>query len=80
MTLLDILLKAGAAGPALIDLLTKVKGLYPDLAPEVDKILSGLTDAVSPENLIALAEALPREIADIAQGHLDPRRHPSDIA
>jgi len=80
MSILDILLKAGAAGPALVKLLEKVKAAVPDLAPEVDKILAELAAAIMPENLIKLAEALPRELAKIAQGQIDPRRHPSDVA
>jgi len=80
MSILDILLKAGAAGPALVKLLEKVREAMPDLAPEIDKILVELAAAVSPENLVALAEALPRELANITQGQIDPRRHPNDVA
>ena len=48
MSILDILLKAGAAGPALVKLLEKVREAMPDLAPEIDKILVELAAAVSP--------------------------------
>lgn len=80
MSLLDILTKAGGAAAALVTLLGKVKDVAPDLGGEVDKILSELAGAVASDNLIALAEALPKELAGIAQGKLDPRQHPSDVA
>lgn len=80
MTILEILLKAGVAADRLVALLLRVKEELPDIGPEVDKILAALSAAVSAENLVALASALPAEIAAIAQGQLDPRRHPSDIA
>jgi hypothetical protein len=80
MTILDILLKAGGAAAGLVNLLNGIKVKYPDMAAEIDKVLDGLAQAVSPDNLISLAEALPKELANIAQGKLDPRRHPSDVA
>ena len=80
MSILDILVKAGGAAASLLNLLLKVKTQFPDLANEVDAIVSALNQAVDPNNLIALAEALPKELAHIAHGDLDPRRHPSDIA
>ena len=80
MTILDILLKAGGAAAGLVGLLNHIKVKYPDSAIEIDKILAGLAQAVAPESLISLAESLPKELANIAQGKLDPRRHPSDLA
>jgi hypothetical protein len=80
MTFLDILLKAGLAADSLVELLKEVKEKLPDLAPLADKFLEALSMAVDPASLIALAEALPKELANIAQGKLDPRRHPSDVA
>lgn len=80
MSILDILMRAGASGVELIALLVKVKEFAPVLAGEVDKILAELSTAIEPDNLIALAEALPRELVNIAQGTIDPRRHPSDTA
>jgi hypothetical protein len=80
MTLLDILLKAGGSAGLLVELFNKVKAKLPDLAPQIDQLLASLSVAVSQANLVALAAALPAEIAAIAQGKLDPRKHPSDIA
>jgi hypothetical protein len=80
MSILEILVKAGAAGGKLVALLESLAAKYPDAAEEVNKILAELATVVAPDNLIALAEALPRELANIAQGQLDPRRHPSDVA
>jgi hypothetical protein len=80
MSLLDILLKAGGAAASLVTLLGKVKEVAPDLAGEVDAILDKLAATVAPDNLIALAECLPKELANIAAGKLDPRRHSSDVA
>ena len=51
-----------------------------DAAAEIDKILAALNESVGPDNLIALAESLPKELANIAQGKFDPRKHPSDVA
>lgn len=80
MSILDILKLAGTAGAGLVALLEKVKAELPDLAPEVDAWLAAIAKAVDAPNLVALAEALPKELANIGQGHLDPRRHPSDVA
>jgi uncharacterized membrane protein len=80
MSIIDILLKAGVAAAELVKLLIRAKEIAPDLAAEVDKILAELAAAVEPTHLIALAEALPRELANISQGQIDPRRHPSDVA
>jgi len=80
MTILDILQKAAGAAGALVAVLNRAKAALPDLAPEVDKIITELNTAISANNLVALAEALPKEIANIAQGKLDPRDHPSDAA
>lgn len=80
MTILDIIQKAAGAAGALVALLNRVKDELPDLAPEVDKVLAGLNAAISAESLVSLASALPGEIANIAQGKIEPREHPSDAA
>ena len=78
MTVLDILVKASAAMAELKAILNAAKAAVPDLAGKVDPILALLDEPVSQANLVALAEALPAEIANIATGHLDPRFHPGD--
>lgn len=80
MTLLEVLTKAGGAAAELVDLLARIREKAPEVAEEISKILDALNQAILPENLVGLAESLPRELANIAQGQLDPRRHPSDIA
>jgi hypothetical protein len=80
MSILDVLAKAGGAAAALVNLLAKIQTAAPDLAAEADKVLAGLTEAIAPDNLVRLAEALPQELVNISQGKLDPRRHPSDVA
>ena len=81
MMILDILKKAGAAGAAIIALLEKAASLSPDvLGPEISKVLSDEAGAVAVENLVALAEALPRELVAIGQAQIDPRPHASDGA
>lgn len=80
MKILDILEKAAGAGSGLVDVLEKAKAAAPDLAGEIDGVLAKLGAAVDPANLVALAEAIPGEIANIAKGKIDPRDHPSDAA
>ena len=79
MTLLELIAKAaGLGGPELVKLLQAVASAAPDLAPLADKWLMRLEDAIAPSHLIALAEDLSKEVSDIAKGHLDPRRNPSN--
>ena len=81
MTLSDILSKAaGVPIGSLIVLLRAGANALPDLRAEAEAIIAKLETAVAPSNLIALAEALPKEIANIARGQIDPRNHPSDAA
>lgn len=79
MSILEILTKAGVAGAELVALLEAVKLKAPDLAPQVDEWLAKLGTAVGSANLVALAEALPRELASIGRGDFDGRKHPSDV-
>ncbi len=73
MTILDILTKAaGAPIGKLVSVLEAVKAKAPDLAGEIDDILAALNAAASTESLVARAQALPAEIANIAQGRIDP--------
>jgi len=80
MTLLDLLKKALGGLDPLEDKLKAVAEAAPDAAPLINELLGKLAGAVPVENLVALAAALPGEIADIAKGKLDPRDHPSDAA
>lgn len=80
MRWLDILIKAGLAAPRLIEILRAAAEKFPDYAAEITDIIAKIEAAIPQSNLIAIAEALPREIANIAQGNLDPRDHPSDLA
>jgi len=78
LTLLDLLKKAAFAGDDLVQFLNVIAQRYPDVAPKAQELVAALSAAVAAENLVALATALPGEIANIAQGKLDPRDHPSD--
>lgn len=81
MTLLELLQRAAGAPVAkLIEILRAGAAAAPDLADEAEAIIRALQEAIPVSNLVAIAEALPREIADIAQGKIDPRDHPSDAA
>jgi hypothetical protein len=78
MTLLDILIKAGLAGAGLIALLRKAALQAPDLADAINKLIDELLAVVDQNNLVRLATVLPAEIANIAQGKIDPKDHASD--
>ncbi len=79
MTIFDILkLAAGFSAEELTAFLNSIAQKFPDLAPAAMKLLADLAAAAAPANLVALAEALPKELASIGQGRLDPRDHPSD--
>lgn len=80
MTLLDLLTRLAVGAPGLIRLLEKVAAEAPDLAPDAQLWINKLNAAVSADNLVALAASLPQEIADILQGKINKRNHPSDAA
>lgn len=79
MTLIDLLKKAAFAGDDLLKFLNNVAQQFPDLATKAQELAASLSVAISAENLVSVAAALPAEIANIAQGKLDPRQHPSDM-
>lgn len=80
MTILDILTKAGVASGQVIALLRQLAESAPDLAEQIDDLIARLESAVAPDNLVALASALPAEILAIAHGEIHPASHPSDGA
>lgn len=81
MTILDLLSKAaGFPTSKLIEILRAFAAAVPDSAAEVNAIIAKLEAAIPLDNLISVAEALPRELANIAQGIIEPRDHPSDAA
>ena len=81
MTVIQLLEKAaGLPADLLISLLRTLASAQPDFAASIEGIIAKLEAAVPVANLIAVAEALPKEIANIAQGKIDPRQHPSDAA
>ena len=78
MRLVDILsLLTGSAAP-LLSFLRDVGARFPDLQPTAHNLIEQLQEAVSQERLVELATMLPKEIADIARGKIEPRDHPSD--
>lgn len=81
MTLIQLLEKAaGFPVATLISLLELLAQAQPEVAEQVASIIAKLKAAIPVGNLVAVAEALPKELANIAQGKLDPRDHPSDAA
>ena len=78
MTILDLLKKAGLSGDALLTFLNTASQRFPDLATEAQRLAVMLSSSISEASLIAVASALPAEIAAIAKGQLDPADHPSD--
>jgi hypothetical protein len=78
VTILQLLEKAAGAGASLILLLEEIARKMPDLAPAAHEWIKLLNSAATQANLIALAEALPRELANIGQGIIQPKDHPSD--
>lgn len=78
MNLLDILTRASLAMGSVKVILQRIIADYPDTAAQLQPIVDGLDAPVSQANLVALAEALPREIANIASGNIDPRPHAGD--
>jgi len=80
VTIIDILNKFASAGTGLVKFLEHLKQEAPDLSPLIDDQLMKLATAVSTENLVALATALPAELAQIVKGKTDGRSHPGDAA
>ena len=78
MTLLDILMQAaGQIGNVRVTLQRAIER-FPELRESLEPIIAALDTVVSQSNLVALAEALPAEIAAIASGKIDPRPHAGD--
>lgn len=76
-----LVLAAGAPAGALVELLNKIKTTAPDLADDAQKVLDLLAQGVALENLVTVASSLPAEIANIAQGRIEPGgRKPADLA
>lgn len=76
-----LVLAAGAPAGALVDLLNRIKNTVPDLADDAQKVLDLLAQGVQLDNLVAVASHLPGEIANIAQGKIEPGgRKPADMA
>jgi hypothetical protein len=81
MTILELLsLAAGVPVVALEKLLDAAVAAQPDLAPEVAKIKAALDAMVTPQNIAALATAIPGELVDILHGNLKPTPHAGDAA
>ena len=79
MSILEILkLITGASATGLVDLLKGVSAKAPDLAPLAEEWIAKIATAASPANLLAVNTAVVAELANIAQGKLDPHDHPSD--
>lgn len=81
MTPIQLLEKAaGLPAGVLIALLRTLASAQPAFAAQVESIIAKIEAAIPLDNLVAVAEALPAELANIAQGKIDPRDHPSDAA
>lgn len=78
MTIIELLRKAGAAGDDLLSFLNMAAQRFPDLAPKAQELAIALQAAITEANLVSVASVLPKEIADIAKGHLEPSDRPSD--
>lgn len=79
MKLIDLLLKGGAKAADLVKMLEWVVANAPDLAPMAQKILADLELPVTPANLASVLTAAAPELANIAQGKIDSRKHPGDV-
>jgi hypothetical protein len=80
LTLIELIAKAaGLAGPELLALLRKVATDLPDFAPLAEKWISALETGISQANLVAVGKDVVVELGQIAQGHIDGRKHPSDL-
>lgn len=74
MTFIDLIAKiAGLAGGELIRVLSEIGTEYPDLRATAEKWIAAL------QTPLPIAE-IQAELANIAQGKFDGRKHPSDIA
>lgn len=80
MTILQMLQKAGLAVADVEAVLAKAGDALPDLKPQIDDIVAKLNASIDPANLVAVAQAIPTELMNIAQGKLDPHDHPGDAA
>ena len=80
MTLLEALEKLIGPATGLVAVLDRAGREIPELKPQADEWIAKLNLAISQGNLIGLAAVLPQEIANLAHGHVDPRKHPSDAA
>lgn len=78
MTILEIINKAAKGALDLEARLSNLQEKYPDAAVAIAEIKTDLLEAVDPGNLAALGAAIPGELLHIAQGQLDPRKHPGD--
>lgn len=80
MTILQLLAKLVGPADELVKFLRRAGDAVPDLAPTAEEWITKLQAAASQSNLVELAQALPKEIADIGRGEINPRSHPSDSA
>ena len=81
MTILHLIEKAiGGSLPNLVALLESVAANAPDLAPKAREWIEALNGVAGPANLANVGAAVMRELADIGQGKIVPKNHPSDAA
>lgn len=84
MTVLAIIARllgpSGLAANELIALLEAVKAAVPDLAPQAQKWIEGLSGAASPTASADAALVIVKELADIAQLHISGTTHAGDAA
>lgn len=80
MTGLEILQAAKIAADKIRAFVESAIAANPDLAPAGQQLLDELNAAIGADALVALAEKLPAQIANIAHGNLDPRDSPSNAA
>lgn len=80
MTILGILEKALGGTADLTKILDEVGSGTSDLAPTARTLRDRLETELQGVDLAGVAHAVTGELADIAQGHFHPRRHPSDGA
>lgn len=80
MTGLEILQAAKLAADKIKAFVESAIAANPDLAPAGESLLAELNAAITADGLVALAEKLPAQIANIGHGQLDPRDSPSNAA
>ena len=78
MTILQALMIMAGARTSLLELLREAGVAAPDLKPKADEWIVALESAADVPNLVRLASLLPSEIANVAQGRVFPKDHPSD--